>query len=331
MKKSKLIVLMSILIMLQLTGCGRTYRSGTKKDCTSIQLQDIEFQMPNMLLQDAEDIEALNDNISFSKTYIYSMNDEYCCINMDSFVVYLFLGTSDASSMYDYLELFYEKGLRLEMNEDNIALGEDACENPKTIIDKVYCEAVFTNELYEDYTGKVVLIRETGRNICLYVGAKGRYIELDKDVEKVLDDIAYTLTSTKEETSKENNIPQEATEITQGKSSTVSILNEHGEIEEIELQDISVLDNASVYENELKAAPEGYKWEFIRISGTEEIKQIKIKVKDLSATAFAYGSRTYTVFCANGERIDAYLIPDNVTEYLLQFGEIGKQSNLKIS
>lgn len=331
MKKSKIIVLMSILIMLQLTGCGGTYRSSTKKDCTSIQLQDIEFRMPNMLLQDAEDIEALDDQISFSKTYICSKNDEYCCINMDSFVVYLFLGTGAASSMNDYLELFYEKGLRLEMYEDYITLGEDACENPKTIIDKVYCEAVLSAELYEDYTGKAVLIREADRNICLYVGAKGRYIELDKDVEKVLDDIAYTLTSTRGETSKDSNIPQEATEITLGETATVSILNEYGEVEEIELQDISVLDNVSIYESELKEAPEGYKWEFIRISGMEEIKQIKIKVKDLNATAFAYGSRTYTVFCANGERIDAYLIPDDVTEYLLEFGEIGKQSNLKIS
>lgn len=316
--------------MLQLTGCGGTYKSNTKKDCTSITLQDTEFQMPSMFLKDAEDVNELNDTISFSKTYVCSTENEYCCVNMESFIVYLFFGTSEASSLNDYIELFYEKGLRLEMNEDNAVLGEDACGNQKTIIEKAYCEAVLTDELYEDYTGKVALIREADRNICLYVGAKGRYTELTSDVEKVLDDVAYTLTSVKQDMVEESSMIQEATEIELGKAAVVSVLTDNGSVKDIELQSITLV-NDTTYQSELKDAPADYRWEFVRITGPEELEQLNIKVKDLNGETFAYGSRTYTVFCANGERIDAYLVPQAETEYMLELGEMGKPSILKIS
>lgn len=337
MKKILLLVITILIVVMCSVGCGSLTRTSTKNQSTEITLKAASFKMPSFFLEDAEQIEEFNENLSFLKTYVKEGENDYWCMNLNSFMVYMFIVDGEnITNLQGYTELFYERGFRLELTEDNMRTGVDLNENPKIIIENVYCEAILSQELYEDYTGKVAVVKSGNKHICLFAGAKGRHIELEKHVIKSLDDIVYTVSTTTEGMQMSGNIQLSEEidkEILDGKWAKVSVIDNKGEIKVINVSLIKDLtgDEAAPYQTELDAVPpENYQWRFVKVTGNEELEHIKIKVKDKDSKPFETGSRTYTVFCENETRVDAYLVPINNTSYTLEFGEVGAKGIMTI-
>lgn len=331
MKKRILIGITVLLLMASAAGCGGVVKTSTKNRCNEVAFGETAFQMPAFFQENAEQIETFEDALSSKETYLKNSKDGYWCFNLDAFLVHVFIVPERVITDLDgYEELFFERGLRLELDSEKSESGTDLKGNPKMILNDVYCEAVLTQELYEDYTGKAALIKRGDEHICAYVGAKRRHVELEREVLRALDDVVYTLTSVKEKLERDIETDKQ---LINGRGARISVLSDRGEITVADLAEIRVLsrDEASNYQRELKEqAPIGSKWQFVKLSGKEYLKDIKLKVLDMAGMPFDTGSRTYTVLLSGDTRVDAYLIPEGDAAYLLKVGESSAGSLMTI-
>lgn len=343
MKKRYTLII--VILILSLTGCsfGSVYDKKQPGNSSAISKSDLQFYVQESFLEESKHVSELNDNLSFSLTYVKETKNEYCCVNMESFLIYLVIDTENITGTVKGLEdIFYEKGIRLDMDEDKSVKGYDAKSKEKLIVEDVYCEALLSQEFYEDFTGKAAIIKDTYRSIVLFVGAKGRQLELSKSQEKLLKDIVLSLTTTKTIEEQMEQRSGVAEKLTLNEEAKVSCLNENGVLDSITIQDIEVAKDEEAVVNffysntdklfykELKRAPIGYEWQLVTVTG-DNLDRLNIKVADKKGEVYETGSRTYTIRMTENTRTDAYLVLDNAEPYQLEFGEIGYKSILKIN
>jgi len=300
---------------------------------------EASFKVPDIFSSGAEQIKSFDDSLSLKRTYILDTDREYCCMNMQSHLIYMFIADEDEDETGDIiLDTFFEKGLRLDIEESNILSGEDANGNKKMIFSNVYCEAVLSQEIYEDFTGMAATIKDDGRLLGVFVGAKGRKIELDDSMLEIMTDVTHTLTSERSKNVPQNSVEQISSVLSEGIGSMVCIKDEQGVLKEMELKDIRVLSRdeaflqcpAGTSLKELKVPPEGATWHYVMMKADGDVEFLNIKVKRADGSVFETGSRTYTVGMTSTMRIDAYLLPEGESLYLLELGERDNISTMSV-
>ena len=326
-------ILMCFIIVLLLTGCNTNI--GKKDDNSTIKKAGMEFYVPENFLQNKNKVKEINDSLSFSLTYEKNTLNEYCCVNMDSFLIYLvIIPEENYDSIEGLEELFYNHGMRLTMKEDNAVVGIDQKDKKKIIVEEVYCEALLDQEFYADFTGKATLIQDTYRNIVLFAGAQGREIELTKKQDALIGDIIGSLTTTVTKQQQIDERVKVTKDLKQNEQANISIISRNGILDQAELQSINVLNEEEFLKTEeeykeLPNAPHGYEWCFVTIKG-EQLARINVKIKNSDGKLYKTGSRTYTITLSEENRVDAFLIPSNSNAYVLEFGEEGHKSVLEV-
>lgn len=330
-----------ILAGLFLCGCSsrNAYRSSTNEECIEIKKQESSFKIPEIFCSDAELIKDIDDSLSLKKSYVLDTDREYCCMNMESHLIYMFIEDEDGEEMEEkFLDLFYGKGIRLDMGESNVLTGEDANGNRKLIFSNVYCEAVLSQEIYEDFTGMAAVVKDNGRLLGVFVGAKGRKIELDDDRLEIMTDVTHTLTSERGKNEPQNVVEGISSVLSEGIGGMVCIKDERGVLRQIELKDIRVLNREEAILQspteeslkELKEPPEGAVWHYVMVNSDDDVEFLNIKIKDKNGSVFEYGSRTYTVSMTSTTRIDAYLLPEGEDTYFIEIGERDNISTMSV-
>lgn len=297
------------------------------------------MKVPEIFCSGAEKIKSIDDSLSLKKSYILDTDGEYCCMNMQSHLVYMFIEDEESEEIEEaFLDAFFARGIRLDVRESKILTGEDASGNHKMIFSNVYCEAVLSQEIYEDFTGMAAAIKDNGRLLGVFVGAKGRKIELEDSMLEIMTDATHTLTSERSENIPQNSVEEISSVLLEGIGGMVCIKDEQGVLREMELKDIRVMSRdeaflqcpAGTSLKELKAPPEGTAWHYVMMKAEGDVEFLNIKVKRKDGSVFETGSRTYTVGMTSTMRIDAYLLPEGEGSYLLELGEQDNISTMSV-
>ena len=326
-----------------ITGCSSSnvYNSKEPSNSEKVTKKDLQFYIPDAFLEEAEEIQRIDDSLAYSLTYVKDKGNEYCCVNMESFLLYFFVEEDNpVKTVEDFKDLFYDRGLRFNLSESVSRVGTDAKAKQKIVIENVSCEALLSQEYYEDFTGGAALITDTYRSIGIFVGAIGRDIKLEKNQKNLIDEILDSLTTTKtsEEQIKERVVVTET--IKEEQEAKVSFVNRDGILDMTELESIRVTDNdgladflkenkSEILKNELTDAPKGFEWHMVTMNG-EDVEMLNVKVFDSEGNDFETGTRTYTILLSDNRRADIYLVPNNHSPYTLEFGEGDETGTLRI-
>lgn len=201
--KKKLIVVAFIFAIL-LSGCGtKLYTDGNAEGYTSINNVDgVSFSMLSKVVSNATAVTNISENMNFERnqTYVFKNGEsKYMLFNLSSVVLAVEKNTEfnlenakdkkEAVLSHDVLGIWFDiPGKKLEYT-DNTADGV------YKFMATVNGEVSITSELYNDFTGKLVVIDDGQNEWSLFIGQAGTDPdELGGDSKKAINYIAASLT-----------------------------------------------------------------------------------------------------------------------------------------
>lgn len=189
----KLSVVLAIILMLSLIGCGSASSSGL---ATINDVDGVSFGVVSDVIRNATATTSIAKDISFepNQTYLYKNGDtQYFLFNISSIVLAVQKDTtfnlSDAKDKQSAILNNNLLGIWFDVTGTNkkISIDKKNSEDGAKYIATVNGEVTINDSLYNNFTGKLAIIERGGKEWSMFVGTVGDdYDSVNKDVSKLL-------------------------------------------------------------------------------------------------------------------------------------------------
>lgn len=195
MKKILTLLLIMTVICISLSGCGKENLTGYSK---MTNINGITFYVPTTLNNSATAVTAItpDSNYDYTSTYTYKDTDSFLIFRMSEMVIVVKKGNTfnlsscannserqNAIINNDLLGIWFHIPNKFkDSSEETNGASKYSC--------TINAEVIITNELYDNFTGKLSVIEANNTEYCIFAGYVGSdYNELEKEQQESIDTI----------------------------------------------------------------------------------------------------------------------------------------------
>jgi len=194
------------LLICSMSGCGcgknKMYDSGENGYTKTNAVEGLSFEIVSNISRNATAVTNISDTMDFdvSNTYVYKDGKEnYILFNIQSLVFACKKDTSfgmrNAEDKVAALENDNIVGVWPESPKKKLNYDTTEKDGVWKMIATVNAGVVITTDIYNDYTGKLIVMDDGTTEWTCFIGTVGTdYSDLDKDMKKTLEYMAKTVT-----------------------------------------------------------------------------------------------------------------------------------------
>ena len=203
MRKIKGLISIIVASAIFLSGCGtKLYTEGTDSGYTLIKEVDgVSFGIASAVIRNATAITNISESMEFEKdqTYLYKNGEsEYFLFNINSLVLAVEkdskFGIKDAPDKAEAITSSPLLGIWFNIPKSKLEYTDNTADSVYKLMATVNAEVSVTSEIYNDFSGKLVIIDDGASEYSMFVGSAGNdFGKFDKDIQEAISYMAASL------------------------------------------------------------------------------------------------------------------------------------------